>query len=132
MRKYLVARMRQINRQADTASNIFTAVNFRRVWFELMINSVAYNTFMQASWLGRASRMKTQLVQECSSLTGNDMTKCTLVYTRTQVARFMSLRGKALPQFEWMSGQMVFRSKPTRAEAVLEERSKVKSGLNIV
>jgi hypothetical protein len=133
MKKYLITRMRIINQNADRPAEVMTVANFRRVWFEIMVNNVLYNIFTRVPWDARNSPLKTRLVRMCQSQTGSDMTACPLVYTRLQVSRFMGSRGKPLPGgFDWLSGMMTFRAKRTEAERITYLRAKDKKGLNVV
>jgi len=122
MRKYIIMRMRQINREADIPGQVFTPANFRRVWFELMINTVAYQTMMQAPWSSKTSRLKVLLIQQCGSKTGSYMEKCPIIFARTNMATWMGAKGLPLPGMDWSSGMMKFRSKPTLIESVIETK----------
>lgn len=116
--RYMEARMRET---AEEEQQVYTPTNFRRAWFEWLVNSRAYEILFNAPFTQKNSAMKRALVQACENLVGSDFSKCGLVWSRDYILKAME-ELRAIPNFQYLIGTQRYPPRKTKAAKILNTR----------
>ena len=118
---YIEVRMREI---AEHPTLIYTHANFRRVWFELLINNFAFNSVFSSSFKNN-SKLLRYLVENCVRM-ASDFSKCKLVFSRDYILKALeSLR--IIPNFLFLTGTQRYPPRKTKIEMIINAGKNRKS-----